>query len=51
MLLFSVVEKPQVKAATASLERGLSLLRAVTETGPARADELAKTAGLPLSTA
>ena len=41
----------QVTGATASLERGLSLLRAVTETGPARADELAKTAGIPLSTA
>lgn len=40
----------EATAATASLERGLSLLRAIIETGPARADELADTVGLPLST-
>jgi DNA-binding IclR family transcriptional regulator len=42
---------PRVKTTTASLERGLSLLRAATETGPARADQLAETTGIPLSTA
>ena len=40
----------QAKTATAALDRGLSLLRAVTEAGPARADQLAATAGIPLST-
>lgn len=37
-------------AATASLDRGLSLLRTILEGGPARADELAAAVGLPLST-
>ncbi len=38
------------EAATTSLDRGLALLRVIAESGPARADELAATAGLPLST-
>lgn len=37
--------------APGSLDRGLALLRAVVETGPARADQLAGAAGIPLSTA
>ena len=42
---------PPAGSPPGSLDRGLALLRAVLETGPARADELAQTAGIPLSTA